>query len=684
MASLEEMEAELAEIEALESELASLRSQGQASSHFDKTMNFLNPQDSSYGPIGAPTQEQQAQSAINTLSSPEGAGSPQQRDILLQQYHDYSDPIDEANSIQTAKGLGTEALKIGGSIAATALLPEVAIPAGITKAAPFVTRGAGYAMNAITGALGAEAGDQVAQQTGMAPKKSFDETVDSIATNTALAGGIPLGADVAAQGLKSAASWFSKTLLNTPGRVGRFLGAGKMDNNPEAEKYVRDKTDELMSNSPFFNEQIVKSSDPVKQYNAATAYLEQTGKTIGDFYATHAPVPVPTDYIWKHPKIIALQKIITNPTSSSKMREEAQVALDGLEFFSGKRAVALQDSWEVRGNLDNAIEGSIYNKGVGQTPRLSEYIQDTANVVREAMEQSIKGGVNTGTITASAAERLLKAKQEYSNLSPIKKLLGGEFSKADSQTLIDKIPTNNVAQIGTAGLVAYNPAIGLPVAGAMALKSNWGRAFGARLPGYAQGMSDLAAVASPYMAAGSSLFPRTTDTTKLNVSQLSNAVFQKVAMMAGPEQAQALALDVQNSMSLGNADVKKQTIAFLSQQFPDLFEPNPEGLSGIVDNKFINPMEKDVYVKEKLDKSATERALSIGPSFQNKYTPPSAVPTQRFTQMSPQIDLPSLSSGIDQAFSAPAAQQSEDLKGMLNQLTNAEAEHFANDYGLIQ
>jgi len=683
MATLEEMQAELAEIEALEAELASLESQSAANSHFNKAMDFTNPQDPSYGPIGAPTQPQQAQTAIDILSSPEGAGSPEKRDMLLSQYHDYSDPIDAANSAEAAKKLGTTALEVGGGALATYLAPQIGVPKVIGQAAPFVTRGANYAINAFAGALGQEAGSQVAQQTGMAPKKTMEESVDSVATNTAIGGGIPLAADMTGQAIKSAAGWFSKTLLNTPGRVASFLGASKVDTNPEAEKYIGDKTEELMSNSSFFNEQIVKSSDPVKQYNAADAYLKQTGKTIGDFYATHAPVPLPTDYIWKHPKIIRLQEIITDPTSSSKMREEAQVALDGLGFFSGKKAVALEDSWKVRGNLDKSIQGAIYNKGVGQTPALAEYIQDTANVVREAMEQSIKGGVNTGTITADAAETLLKAKQEYSNLSPIKKLLGGEFSEAKRVTLIDKLPTN-LQQMGAAGLVAYNPAIGLPVAAAMGLKSNAGRAFGARLPGYAQGMSDLASVASPYIGAGSSLFPRTTDTTKLNVSQLSNAVFERVAMMAGPEQAQALALDVENSMSSGNAEVKKQTIAFLSQQFPDLFEPNPEGLSGIVDNKFINPMEKDVYVKEKLDKSATERALSIGPSFQNKYTPPSAAPMQSLAQPSPQIDLPSLSSGMDEAFASPAPQQSSDLTSMLNQLTNAEAEHFANDYGIIQ
>lgn len=641
MATLEEMQAQLAELEGLQSQLSDLQAQGVNDSHFDKTMDSLNPQDSSHGPIGAPTEEQVAQNAVSILGSPEGAGSPERQASLMGQYKAYADPIDKQAGIDKLKMVGTAGLKLGGGLAATALVPEAAVPAGIAEAAPLVTRGAGYAMNAISGALGSEAGDQVAQQTGIAPKKSFDQTVDSIATNTAVGGALPLAADAGATALKSAASWFSKTLLNTAGRVGGFLGAGKIQGNPEAENYTTDKVNLLMSNSPFFNEQIVKRSDPVKQYDAAKSYLEQTGKAIGDFYDTHAPIPVPTDYIFQHPNIVKLQNVIADPTSNPKMIEEAQAALDGLNFFMGKKAVRLEDAWKVRQNLDNSIQGAIYNKGVGQTPQLAQNIQDTADAVRQAMEVGIKGGVNTGTITADAADKLLKAKMEFSNLTPIKKLLGGEYSTANKTTLIDRLPTS-LPQMGAAALTVLKPYVGLPVAGAMALKSNAGRAFGARLPDYLQGVSDIASVASPYLGAGSSLFQRTTDSTKIDIPSLAQTVFQKAVSLYPPDTAMAFADEVQSTMTGGNEMAKRQMIGVLGQQFPEIFEPHKDGLMSVVDNRIQDPMEKDIHLQSASElENPVDRARVIGAVYnQGKYEPLDNTPPAPMTPQKPNnVDL---------------------------------------------
>lgn len=68
----------------------------------------------------------------------------------------------------------------------------------------------------------------------------------------------------------------------------------------------------------------------------------------------------------------------------------------------------------------------------------------------------------------------------------------------------------------------------------------------------------------------------------------------------------------------------KQIVGMVAQAAPEVFEQTPDKVN-VMDQKFINPMDKDFMVAQTLDKSASERAKIIGAAFQDRYVPSSAV-----------------------------------------------------------
>lgn len=646
MALTPEEEAELQELQSLVSQLPDDPTVDDT--HFDSVIGQMSPQGKAY-------------SAVERLSGPEGI--PQaERDSLLADYHSYSDPIDQARAIDTAKGIGTTALEVGGSL----LMPQ----AKIAQSLPFLTRAAGYAGTALSGAVGLEGGKKVAQFTGLEEPTTFSQDVESLGANTALGVGVPVALDAASSGLKSAASWFSKKLFNTPGRVAGFMGASSADLNKEAEKYVTGRVEELMSNSPFFNEQVVKRASPGKQYDAASTYKNQLGREIRSFYETHAPIPVSTDLILSHPKVVELQKIAKDPYTLPDIRTEAAEALKGLEVLTAKPAHALSDVWGLRQQLDDSIEAALYNAGPRQTPKYAEFVKDTADAVRQAIELSVGSGVRAGTITADAADALLKAKQEFSNLAPVVKLLGGAAGKASKHTIIDKV---GLPGLGAIGIGSVNPAVGAGIGGLLALKSGPGRAFMASAPDILGQGSALAAQISPYMGAGSALFRRTTDSSELDVPAFTQTVFQKAASLMGPETAQALATQVEETMTGGNEMAKRQMIGILGQQFPEIFEPHKDGLMSVVDNRIQDPFEKDMHLMSasELD-NPVDRARVIGALYDGgKYAPLDKTPPP-----APMVEESS-NFGLDTIYNnlTGSYEVSPELNTQLSQLEKATAVH---------
>lgn len=568
-----------------------------------------------------------------------------------------------AEGINQAAGVSTNILleTAGGLLA-----PQLKV----TKALPFIGRAGRYAVNALGQAVGMQAGNEISQQLDSAPSKTISQDLEQIKNNTITGAVIPTAMDA----VGSAAN-FLKGLFNKPAHIAKQLGATPTDLNPEVGKFIQPKVEQLMSNSDFFNKQILTSSDPIKQYASSKAYKQQLGKQIGDFYRTNPAIPVFKEDILNSKGIQDLIKVRNDPFVSAATRKEASDALEIFNSLPQGETFNLADIWRLRQDLDSQLVSSLYKKGTGEVTNLSEYIKDTSDAVRGAMESGIAKAVARGELSAEVAEKLLKAKQEFSNLSPIVEILGRKTGQVSSQRIIDKIPTD-LRTIGLGGLAAYNPVIATTVAGVLGLKSEAFRAFSQRAGLAGQNITNLASLISPYSGVGSALFKRTTDLSQISSTELSSAVFQKLAPLIGPEAAQAEALQIDETLTNGNPELKKQVITALSMNMPDLFEPPQEGVI-TVDNQYINPFDKDSIVKNSLDSSPAERAMRIGKSFENKYVPPSSTPQP--VQLAPTIQSPDVdmimnsfdgSFEMDNSYNSGISEMNNELK--LNQLIHAQ------------
>jgi len=654
-------------------------------SHFNKAMDFASPEIQAGNVVSQLTSYNQSQSpppsilgnrAIGIGDSNFNTPDPVQEQMIAG-YHQYSDPIDEARSLQAAKNIGTGALEIGGGVAATALAPELALP-----------RGLGYAYTGITGALGLEGGSQIAQQTGMAPKKTLDETVNSIATNAVVGAGLP----IAMEGL-GAGSKFVSDMFNKPAYVAKSLGATATDLNPEAQKYIVPKVKELMENSDFFNQKILTSANPGKQYLEAKAYQQQLGQQIGDFYATNQSIPVSRQAILGSAEVQELTNVLGNNYVTPGTKAEAQAALQNLANLPDQEAYNLADVWKLRQDLDSQLVSSMYRKGTGEVTNLADFVKGTADGVRGAMETSIKEAVASGQIAPQAAEALLKAKQEYSNLTPILDILGKKSGQGSATRLIDQIPTGTgsfMKGAGVAGLAAYgHPVLAGIGAGAVALQSNTARALAAQGGNLGEALSALAPAISPYAAVGSALFKRSTNIQDINVDSLSNAVTQAALTMFKPQDAFALSDQVKTVFVKGKEDDKKQLMSALTQQFPQLFEPGPDNYNSVIKSNgkdvFADPFEADQYKKQVVDSDLppSKRAKIMSGLFNgNKYVPMDTPTEQQPVVETPPMDLGNINGMLGDALSNPSPTDysyDNSTDAALNQLNDAINRHNQDD-----
>ena len=70
--------------------------------------------------------------------------------------------------------------------------------------------------------------------------------------------------------------------------------------------------------------------------------------------------------------------------------------------------------------------------------------------------------------------------------------------------------------------------------------------------------------------------------------------------------------------------VQDEVIMGLVQQFPDAFEPAPEGYQSFMDGKILDPMEQSIHINKALDRDLTPRqqAEVIGGMLsKKKYAP---------------------------------------------------------------
>lgn len=102
------------------------------------------------------------------------------------------------------------------------------------------------------------------------------------------------------------------------------------------------------------------------------------------------------------------------------------------------------------------------------------------------------------------------------------------------------------------------------------------------------------------------------------------------------------------------------------------------GNYSVVNGRFLNPMEKDVFVRQHLDADAKTRAMVVGASFQNKYMPPP--PEMAPPPMAPRA-LPSVMEKVSRwsreplSQLAPMATGSTDMLSQMEELTRNKLDH---------
>lgn len=580
-------------------------------------------------------------------------GNPYQSVIDFNEGKNLGEASIETNNLMAEgynKGAGIANKLILEGLGAAAL-PIAEVPEMVNLA----TRAAIYGGNALKGSIGLEVGTAGANFLQGQEQKSLGDTATSVAKNTM----IGMGAPLALEGIGNAFQWV-KNLFNKAPITSSRLGATSVDLNPNAEKYIVPKVQELMDNSDFFNKNILTSANPSKQYELAKGYKDLIGGQIGDFYASNQAIPVLRDEIIGSQSVQKLIALSQNPNITEGTRAEAMQALTMLNSgLPNKQVLNLADVWQLRKDLDSQIVSSLFRKGTGEVTNFSEYVLDAANGVRSSMENAItratalpgemvNGIPPVGKISPSMAERLIRNKQEFSNINAVTEVLGRKVGQTSGTDLLDKVRNYPLL---TKPFSFLSPGVDLLRTGAT------------RLGNLGAGMMAAAPMLNPYANMGSSLFPRSTDLKELNTKDLSESVYDKLVNFIGPEAAQAEALNLEKTLINGNPDVKKQALAQISMMFPDLFEPMSEGVMTI-DGEYISPLDKDSIVRNSLNLPPSERAQRIGKAFENKYVPSgSSLPME---VQNKSIDIDMVMNSLNGAFEATNSYS--DTSSMTNEM----------------
>lgn len=163
-----------------------------------------------------------------------------------------------------------------------------------------------------------------------------------------------------------------------------------------------------------------------------------------------------------------------------------------------------------------------------------------------------------------------------------------------------------------------------------------------------------------------SVVPRNWDEVKSNNKHMAN-----IAMKAG--------IPVSQYDSLPEP-LQKQLHEQVVMNDPMGAETVP-GNWNVINGKFMNPVEKDAFIKDNLDKSPSERAKIIGNAFQNKYTPPSEPTPVEMRENAP-IDLGNINGMLGDALSNPSPTDysyDRSTDETLNQLNDAISRHAQDD-----
>lgn len=486
----------------------------------------------------------------------------------------------------------------------------------VAKGASYVPRLANYAVNAIRGATGAGvadvAGDAITQDSDIG-----EDAVD-FTKNAAIGLAIPSAIDTVGTGIRGA-----NNVLNSSFRSAKkYLGASKDQLNRTKGAFVVDDVATLQNEFPETATQVFgKSGDAALQARKATV-----GRDIGDAYVALSAYPqndIPVNAIFNLPSLRNLAWQLRNKPFSNQEAQEASEVLakinERISRIARNGKVLPSDAWELRKMLDQGLK---YNRNMNVSEGFGDEL--TKATSRELQELLDNLGSKHG---------LDKLNKEYSALSSVESNIAGQagVEKASKvgQIVEDATGGNLGAVAAKGGILSSNPLyklVGAARLGVDALNSkSVGRAFMNLSSASRRGEALLQYGPTASIIANSTLLPRDSAALAESPDIFADTVAENIFRKTGDEEvAQVVSQEIREIAVSGNSQAHKDLILSLSMQFPDAFEPAPEGYQSYLDGKLLDPMEQSVHINKALDLdlSPREQADVIGGMLsKKKYSP---------------------------------------------------------------
>lgn len=307
--------------------------------------------------------------------------------------------------------------------------------------------------------------------------------------------------------------------------------------------------------------------------------------------------------------------------------EQPTLKIPGRESVPGVKSNVAQELTPTQiWNISQRIEqGLKYNK-----PReAQEGIGDKASKIVSKTFRDYLGAIG--------GEDLASLNKEYSSLAGLRRAAGDEAGIEAAADVLQNLNLNNSGVIAPAGL-AYGVASANPIVTGIsavtmaargvnkATNSPYMRRSIYRLASAINSKSNLLGSDIGKLAImGSTLLPRSSEALAQDPENFSQEIGHYLMQKFNDEElASTVSQEVRDIAINGNKMVQDEVIRGLVQQFPDAFEPAPEGYQSFMDGKILDPMEQSIHINKALDKDLTPRqqAEVIGGMLsKKKYAP---------------------------------------------------------------
>ncbi len=318
------------------------------------------------------------------------------------------------------------------------------------------------------------------------------------------------------------------------------------------------------------------------------------------------------------------------------------------------RPLSIEEADRARKRIDASIRGfggydDSYWLSKQVDPSVGDAYISTLQFYRKQLDQAVKGrmtelaGPEAAKAFTEAGENISAAKTYAPLMDRFKLSTGQAYTPGSAK----KVPPG-VGVLGTGGKVdAITQAISPNLANRRMQTSALQREGNA--------IRDLQALVD--MKAGTYQTPvnRNWDQIKNTAQDLSlvGILATQMGLIQAPEQLATMP-DI----------AARQVAAEVAKSVPQAFAPTQDGVS-VMDNKYLDPIEKDAIVSQALEADPATRARVVGSSFENKYQPLNKAPAPVATAPRPQVpSIESLNSMIPTTPMSDAMSNIEQLEAM--------------------